>query len=316
MGSCGGKHDVISQNSLVNVKTAAVENVHRSRNNRRHCASTRQSSQAREITEDIGGKTFHDQIRLEKQKPISNKELLEINTDQQIDKFCKNINRSETNLQVSSKCDVGTDCLEEIEYSQPDSFILAETMTEQIDNVYNQVLGDKYLMGDSDREWLEVINEVDELNLDGGDNISLVESEIIEECAIEENKESEKQPIDDKENLKEAPGATGKIKRKSSQPDADTKRKEQTTCNKHVKNEKKKLDKNKANKSKHEKLWTSRTKEKPSWLEEKIYTTKGKDGMVFKIKIMRKSTKEEASSGNKKGIGKTSFKTHCNKNFL
>ncbi|XP_053385738.1 uncharacterized protein LOC123538074 [Mercenaria mercenaria] len=328
MGSCSGKQDIISQNSLIAIETA-VEDVKRSgssekpSNSRLSLLPTTQLIEERRIkkektTEKVvsnteADKTFETEPSNEAKE--SQNSVLSETTDQSLNiqvntliskqssdiKSCDNCDcdKTDASSQTNVNCDVGTDPLEYIEYSQPDSFILADTMTGHLDDVYKRVLSSNCLTGDSDGEWLEVINEADELDLENEDNISLVESEIIEECADNGNLENEKCEISDKIGSSQPIPNKEKVRKKSSKPDLNLKRKDSSSSNRYVSNEKKKLDKNKANKNKHEKLWTSRSKEKAGWLEEKIYTTKGKDGMLFKIKIMRKPTKDENTVGNK-----------------
>lgn len=165
----------------------------------------------------------------------------------------------------------------------PDTEFIEQT----IDEVYEHVIN-SHLLQDKDSELLEVIKEDEEIEFEN-DTISLVESEIIDENNLKhENQVNENQnsgkPKADK--LKSASGKSGKSLNRSESKDS-------------VKSEKKK--KQEKNKDNHkERLWTSRGTA-IKWKQEKVYTTVGKDGTLFKIRILRKPSKEDAEKAAHKG---------------
>lgn len=161
-----------------------------------------------------------------------------------------------------------------------------ELIEQTIDEVYEHVLNSN-LLHEKEAEILEVIREDEEFDMDN-DNISLVESEVIDEIASHledkphENGDSENVKAD---SSKTAKGKSGKCVKRSDSKES-------------VKSEKKKKDKQK-DKNK-DRLWTSRSTA-VKWRQEKVYTTLGKDGTLFKIRILRKPTKDESDKAVQKG---------------
>ena len=169
----------------------------------------------------------------------------------------------------------------------PDTELIEQT----IDEVYEHVINSN-LLQEKENELLEVIQEDDEIELEN-DNISLVESEILDEITSHiEDQIKDTSDSGKADKSKSASGKSGKSLIRSESKDS-------------VKSEKrKKQDKNKDNHK--EKLWTSRGAA-IKWKQEKVYTTLGKDGTLFKIRILRKPTKDDDKGANK---GKSIYNCH------
>lgn len=280
MGSCSGKQDVISQNSLVTIETAVDD---RKTSNIRHSQlptcnmiadrNTKEKVDAHLECDSEKENCSNNQTRVS--KPTGSNTPCD-KTDPDYD------NTNEERMHQLSISDFETD--EPIE---------SESMSEHLDSsIFNQVFNPNNILGDSEGDWLEVINEADEFELENGDEISLLESEIIEDYINDVNVQKDQYVSNESNGL-----SNPKEMKKLDQSKSDIKRKDSSNSNKSAKirNEQKKTDKNKLNNTKKDVLWTSRSKAK--WMEEKIYTTKGKDGTLFRIKILRKPTKETSDKG-------------------
>ncbi|KAL4217169.1 hypothetical protein ACF0H5_023623 [Mactra antiquata] len=290
MGTCGGKQDVISQSSIVTIETASedVRKMNSGRKtsdkivlpNSKMIESASQKRKSETYQDQLGGDTIHRNSLTEEQLAHDeqlNDRIEEINNEQED-------NKNELNGRAEV-CEHSTQ--NEMEFEPFNAFAHEAG---EFDAGYQRIIN-KDTMGDSDGEWLEVINEVDEFELGNSDGISLVESEIIENCAnIMKNgnkASSDKSSVGSASTIKERKKSGGKEKLKRS---------DSTGSGKSIKTDKKKTDKdkvNKLNKTNQDKLWTSRSQNKSNWKEEKIYTTKGKDGVLFKIKIMKRSPDEK-----------------------
>lgn len=161
-----------------------------------------------------------------------------------------------------------------------------DLIEQTIDEVYEHVLNSN-LLQEKENEILEVIREDEEIEMDN-DNISLVESEIMDEIA---------QCLEDKIKSNREPTVNNKVeKRKISNVSCKSLNRSESKDS--VKSErKKKSDKKEIEK---DKLWTSRGTA-VKWKQEKVYTTMGKDGTLFKIRILRKPGKDDADKGANRG---------------
>lgn len=300
MGSCSGKQDVISQNSLIAIETGA-DDVKRSDSSRKQSQTGIFTLSTSELIEDRKMKTEEKTNvshagKSPKTKTSKSKQSSALSHSEKI-----GCDKKKVKSKTMPRCDVGTDPMDDTYLGlDNDSFISTET-NEHIEKVYKQFLSTKHMLGESDGEWLEVIHESDEFEPGNDDVVSLVESEIIEDYTVKDNEANGDNVINDQEEksgLLSEENAKG-MKRKESKVESKRKTSVSSISNRKLSNEKKKVEKNKANKTKHEKLWTSRSTERTNWMQEKVYTTKAKDGMLFKIKILRKTAINE--TGNRAG---------------
>lgn len=296
MGTCGGKQDVISQSTIVTIETASEDarKVNSSRKQsekivlptakmiERQASKTKSEISLERKSSDAQYQTGSPEQHATEEHDDLVHEFVEENS-QSVD--ADNDNEEHNKNEQGSQTDIEVEHFNDFEHEAG-----------QFDVGYQRIINTN-MIGDSDGEWLEVINEVDELELENGDEISLVESEIIENCA--NNIKNGNTDVSDRTSIGSGP-ANKEHKKSLTKVNTKFKRTDSNGSGKSVKNEKRKTDKDKVNKTKQDKLWTSRSQNKSNWMDEKVYTTKGKDGVLFKIKIMKRASNLEEKK-NKKG---------------
>jgi len=274
MGSCGGKHDVISHARDVNIDTRC--RVQPSSSRKRSSQVSNKTFPKRNLTEKAGFKeavvkpSVFIEDNIPKTKDLDS-EMVEVkNEKNEIQHGTPDIDSEQDMLEEQLQSDLNN--------------LTREFSEERLHQVLNSTIFD-------DADYLEVIHEEEELNIDSGANISFVESEVVDE--IPSDAQGNLKATDVKETTK-----TNVVEERTRKMSRDMCASNKIPVKRQNSNEsskngsgKKKKDKNKENKN--EKLWTSRSVLQSKWKEEKTYTTKGKDGVVFKIRILRKPTKEE-----------------------
>ncbi|KAH3749354.1 hypothetical protein DPMN_183851 [Dreissena polymorpha] len=296
MGSCSGKQDVISQASDVTVEshmgfvpwgakvypTPTKVNLPSKKliDNRLFEIAALEGTSGIKKAEQVNFKTSQEET---KDKMVHVKSAKRDSATQ-----CNDLGPKSSPLAMTKGVDnQESNTMYVNEHFEEDLRVLTGNHTElSLNNVITSAVTDK-----NAQDLLDAIPEADELDLEPGDTISLVESDTREDFIVT-NVDHESKVIEACEERVSNPAKnslSNEIKRKNT-TDLNAIDNKSTNAEEGKTKSKKDIDIH----TERQGMYLNCGMRPAKWKEEKVYTTMGKDGVLFKIRILRKPTSSGA----------------------